>query len=474
MNPLSAGRMALLGAVLLAPFVLLALDAAPQADDFACGRFAERDGVWGEARHLYVHWTGRYAASAALAWCGLDLERSAVAVPLLLLGAWWLGCWRCFHVVARAWGRRLPEPRAPSRRWTGALSLLALAFYVTRMPSPCQGLYWLSGSVTYTPTGALSWFLIAELVHLFDPRTTERRRLARHAFTASGLVVLLVGFNETVMFLWCLALGTLFAMSWSTRRRTAWLAPVVASAAIAAAIVIAAPGNATRSNGEGSGRFAKSVGRSITHAATKFAVWSLDPGLWAVSLLFVPALRRSPPPFHSMGWLRHPRSLPAIVSGTLAAMALGAFPVYFASGVGPPLRLTNLLYVVFAGGWFLAVYSFALSAPRWAPERTTMGGWRVATALLFLYGNWPRAVWDECLLAKGFRDELAARARRVDDAVARGETRLELDPLHTRPKTIFYADLRPDPDYWVNDLFAKRMNVATAWVRDDSSSATRR
>jgi hypothetical protein len=470
MNPLALPRrfpwLLLVSAALVVPFVLLAFYAQPQSDDFVCGEVATRDGVLAETWHFYQTWTGRYSACAALAWFGLDLDHGVVAAPLVLMAAWWLSCWRFLFVAGNAWLRRVAQPRRLALLPAGGVALALLAFYITRMPSPCQGFYWLGGAMTYMPAGVLSWLLLAELVRLLDPLVTGRR-LLWHTLTAMVLVVTMIGFNETAMFLWDLALALGVAVAALARWRPGWLAAVLASAAVATAVVMAAPGNGVRTQAQSEGRhqLVRSAGKSLLHTATKVGLWSLDPALWVASLLLLPALRRGPAP--AWKWLCHRWACPAVIAATVLVLTLGAFPAYWAMGSGPPLRSCNLLYALFAAGWLAAVGTAALAYPRWAERWSRLhGSWRLVLMLaLFAVGNWPRATWDLCLLAPEFQRESVARALRVQDAVAHGQRKLKLDPLHSRPKTIYFEDLSPDPANGGNVFYARRLGLETVWVR---------
>jgi hypothetical protein len=472
MNPFAIrGAPWLLGAALSAPFILLGFYVVPQADDFARGEIALREGVFAELKHHYALTDGRFAATALQTLCGLDLERAVAAGPFVFLALWGLSFWRCLFVVSSALWPQWPATRGRRLLSTAALAFFLLGFYLSRMPSPSQGFYWLNSAQTYTIACIVNWLFVAELIRLLDPQTVGWRRLTRHSLTATMLIVAMIGFNEIAMFLWDMALVLLMAALAFKRWRAAWLAPVLLGAALASAVVISSPSNATRAQRyPGSKRVPSSVARAAVHTAVKVGIWSLDPGLWLGVLLLIPAIRRWPDS-PRLGWLRHRHAAPAIVAATAAAMSLAAFPAYYGMGHAPPPRACNMLYLIYAVGVFVAVASTALARPEWSPMR--LRPWLVA-ASLFVFGNWPRAVWDGSTSAPQYRREYLARSQTVREALARGERQVEVEPLHFQPKTIFYADLQADPSYWVNIMYARRLRLDAVSFRDSSDGDVRR
>jgi len=470
---LFAGRRAtwLLGAALVAPFVLLAFYAAPQGDDFARGEIALREGVYAELKFHYLYTDGRYSATVLQAVCGLVLEAAVAAGPFVFLAAWWLSCWRCLYVVTQSF-----QPSA-DQRWrllqTGGLALLLLGLFLTRMPSPCQGFYWLNGAQTYTAPIVIGWLLIAELVRLFDPQTIRAKWLLWHSCAASLLAALLIGFSEIAMLLWDLALAVLTLVALATRRRPYSLAPILLSTAVASAAVVFSPSNAYRAKQyPHSHEVARSVGRAATHTLVKVGVWSLDPALWLGALLLVPAARRWPWP-QSFDWMRRRWTVLAIAAATPMVLALATFPAYYGMGHAPPPRACNLLYLVFIAGWFAAMCVAARAYPSWSPARLRP---QWVTLAIFLVGGWPLALWDDAVVAPKYGRELAARTQQVEAALSRGERTVELTTLRHRPRMLYFLDLTTHPsetDSWINDLYARRHGLEAVTVHDASNRERR-
>jgi len=283
------------------------------------------------------------------------------------------------------------------------------------------------------------------------------------------LTALLIGFNEIAMFLWDLALVALIVVALLKRWRWMYLAPTLAAAVLASAVVIKSPSNALRaSHYPTSKQPVKAASRALLHTAIKIGLWSLDPALWLGSLLLIPTWRRWPNPSR-LDWLHRRWALPLVATTTVAILSLGAFPAYYGMGHPPPQRACNMLYLVFAVGWFGALCSLATSRPQWAPVQFRT--WPLAL-MLFLFGNWPFAVWTGSTTAPAYRREYDARSQAVAQALARGDRQIEFEPLRHRPRLLFYADLQTESDYWINLMYARRVHLDAVTLRDPSRQSS--
>lgn len=116
----------------------------PALDDFGFAGAARSLGWWAFQAWEYQHWQGTYTTNALLT--GLNpLAHGALEYywlsPLLVLATLVLGTWQLCAALLN------PPHRGPA---TALLLLLVLM----QLPSPAEGLYWLTGAWAYLLSGA--------------------------------------------------------------------------------------------------------------------------------------------------------------------------------------------------------------------------------------------------------------------------------------------------------------------------------
>jgi hypothetical protein len=438
----------------LVPFFANSIFNEPSMDDYRYAANYLSNNYWYLQGHMYKYWSGRYAATVLL-YLGPLSFHSFVAYKLAAVLLFFAVILSIYFVV---WPQLVCL--SPLRRHLAIL--MGTAIWLSCFPSMSQGFYWFSGAYTYLPAIVLMNVLLGLLFRLRcfridDPRWESRATWIETLFVLGGVVIVAVamGLNEVIA---VYALGLLFAVNvaaWGRRGRPDWSLVAVSVAGLVFAFVsYFAPGNAVRSAGyDKASDVALTLWKSPAYLVW-FAQYFLSLPL-AVALIasITPLLRRTHRfPQWSHGAVARWTVLGLIVIFTLATFSLGVW----ATGVRPARRALNVLHFYdFAllgiawCQWVLAYPEFWSRLRRKIPfaDATLI---LVAAISLFFTGN-TREAWVD-LLHRGpaYRQEMAERYARIKvggDVV--------VDPIATKPITLFFEDITEMPTAWQNEYMAK-------------------
>jgi hypothetical protein len=455
--------------LLLGVYALLCLLAYPVADDFtipvhlAQGNL-DRQGLF---THFRSFWSGRYTSHLfsillPYEWLGLYGYQ---AVLLLSLGALYLAL---YHLFSHFFVPALP----PLQRHLAAAWMLLLYLHV--IPGPEETIYWWSGAAGYTWALVFHcWWLIAWLRHA--AAATPRWK---HTLGLAALTLVVAGFTEISLAL-TLALGLLLVVVPAVRRKTfdAHHLLLAGSGLLAALAVLLAPGNALRME-----LFPHSQSLWISLRIATASLLKLNGILLqSVSVLLTAVLL--------LPWLqparlaaplaRITRRHPLLLAGLWQMLLLAAFLVpAWAMGINPPMRVYNYIALFWLTGFLLWLFSInhhlaARTMALWPPFRGK--GLQVFAAIILLTllldftkppgqppvfrGNTPAAIHDLTTKALPYHHEIRQREHHIRQQQAAGADTLRLPPLQHRPKLVFYLDLTPDPNHWINLMKAWYLQV---------------
>ena len=454
----------------LLPFVVLAFRSHPALDDFGFAGAAHRMGWWAFQVWIFQHWQGTYTTNALVA--GLNpmtygLLHYHWLSALVVLAALVLGAWQLCRAL-------LPPP------YRGPATALLLMLTLVQLPSPAEGLYWLTGAWAYllSGAGALCWGAL--LAH------AARSRSATHFAAAGLLTAVLMGTNFVTAALMTGILLLILLRS-APGQRTPWLG-LLALALGCLGVLVLAPGNAQR--------LAVVPGQQLlpgarllwagTHAgvAATYALlnWLGNGLLLATMLLLVPAMARlaaQPPPV--LQWLtRSPGLLSAMV---LALVAAAFLPTYLLVQLPPPPRLRNVIYLGFVVGWLLSAYAWVAWWVRQRRELPTLPAYAQLSLLAWLIlalatdhnSHLTHAGIGQgyTAVAQAYRDWLSGDAARYDAALraryaalrTTAATAVGLPPLPVQPATLFYYDISPNSTLWGNQAYARYFGKQAVWVQ---------
>ena len=206
------------------------------ADDYGQVLAIRLRGFWGQQFAEYRLWSGRFTSTAAIGAVSMLNQDAVRVLPGVMLALWvvliyWLSG-RLIRDVGRVYQLLL------------AAGIVFTTIQVT--PSPFLSIYWMTGSLTYL----MPLLLGTIAVTILCTDQSHRRRLL------TGLAILVVAFSaggadETYLAAQTAALAIALCMSASPwiptlRRRFVTLACGLVGSLLAAAVVLAAPGNAIR------------------------------------------------------------------------------------------------------------------------------------------------------------------------------------------------------------------------------------
>ena len=442
------------------------------ADDFCIAADVNHLGFWPSLGHWYNTWTGRYSFLFFNHLASLGGPLLAAASPAGLALGWGLLLgWALFPLLRRA---GLPYLRLLSA--ASAAFILLVLFSST--PNLFQSFFWQDGQVNYTYPLLSVTLLAGWLLHYWLDGGT------RLGLTAAGvfLLALLCGgfteiFDTLQIALWLLAvLSAWFFCSAPERRRLLpLLLAALAGALLAMALVAIAPGNQVRSSAlverAGLVQAVLLTLRSAAAIAAKFFVWNPFWAAMAVAAPFLttwtllPASPAAAPSaslraLWAESWFRALLLVPLAAFGLLAA---ACFPVAFIMNAYPEDRSIfvpqyALVLAVMAASALLA---YGLRRLQRLPAASSRPLLRIAL---------PAVLLGAVLLASGL--SLAASLRAIPNYQAYAaawdarHAQLLATPQHTEvtvpglENRFGVADLRAEPDYWVNACMAGYYDLA--------------
>lgn len=429
------------GLVAILPFVVAFAFIHQSYDDAGFLLELEARGLPGSQAFWYRTFSGRFTSNAIVSVLSATIHHvwlyRIVCLAVLALLAW------AIHRVLRASLGLTPLPAA-------ALASLALGTFLCMTPSAAEGLYWLTGTATYTLGTA---FLLLAVAGTLAPDGGRR-----HVAVTAAWIVLAVGMNEVALLLANGWLGLAIVQRLTVHRRVERRFVVWMAAALLAAVAsLAAPGNWNRLDfSREVATQSVSLGGALVMAARELAMASyyllhVSPLLFLLLAgILLLGHRDEPPGRHA--WWRELLVLPAFAPVFFGVLAF----FIFAQGARPIPRVLNPVYL----SMILVTLVVAVRTAR------MLDGVRTAPKLmlaLVLVGYLSAAMRAGSGARMAYAEMLGGQWSRFDREVrARGELArrqpgrdVVVPPIATRPNTIFVFDIAPNP--------AERHNVLYAW-----------
>jgi len=254
-----------------------------------------------------------------------------------------------------------------------------------------------------------------------------------------------------------LAFGTVAQVVLRGPRWKIWAAPLLVLV-LAGTVSVFAPGNFVRA---GSIHYNRSVLSAEAHSVKSLLeflpVWILNPALIAATLFVAACFYPHPETLHS-AFSRYGRRLlwlPALWLGLLAA---AFFPAFWATGVLPPGRAMDSIYLFFLIGWFPSVLVIVEAWQGWRLPALVSEYSGSALAMLILVAcfavtnNFRRAVSDLTSSARLYAMQLDRRTEYLEHA--RG-TSVVVPTLSNLARSIAFDDVTYDPTHWRNVAVAE-------------------
>lgn len=411
----------------------------------------------------YLDWSGRWAANGFTAFLlsNTVLPNNYPKLTFVIIAVEWAA------LYAAIWNF---IPNIPLALYYSAL---IISVYWANMPSPQQGIFWISGGVE----NVLPLFLGALLFSLIlRPHLTATRR-STYLRTIAASVLAFV--TPSLQELWggvlvlALSASTIRAFLWGGPEKKIWVA-VWTAAVLGLLLVITAPGNFGRmdyNRAHGIVFTNYSVGmlretsRSIYHYILP---WSLDFKHWllAVVLWFDPGIADLRAKFSGVSSSRSIGGSTVVWLSSVIMMLV--ISIYLTTSVAP--RTLDMIYGVFLTGWIVLAFLLIKPHPRFSGHPVD----RVTTLSLSL-------VLLSALIATsyntvtGVRDIISGRARLWNTEINSRYEVLKaafpnqdvlLPPIQASPPVLssWETDATEDPQFWVNQCISAYFHVSSVRI----------
>ena len=329
------------------PFFILTFYAHPGADDFSYAAAYRHGGFWDHVVGEYMGWKGRYFAIIVTVFFHQSGDMIAnYTYPLLIILTL---IFVAFYFLVSS----LFEKKSSSAQ-TLYCSMAIGVFYIITLPKVSAALYWADGAFQYQVGSIMFLFSLASLFSL-----SRSAKNAPLAFLASTFFIFAaIGSHEIFLVVISSLVGLLFIYKFFVMKenRIYWFSILVITI-VSSSLVIFAPGNAVRMAlaSENSQQFWFSIGRSLYHGGDILGGWLSHPGLWMISLLFIPVALH-------LVYLKEVRKdaswqrLSLIVALLTGQLWLCFFSTWWAAATPVPWRALNAIYLVFLVGWFIVLF----------------------------------------------------------------------------------------------------------------------
>ncbi len=330
----------------ISPFIITSVFANPAADDFCFSNITQQYGFIDAQIHWYALWTGRFFSTFLLSFNNFLVDFPLIykiillLIPISLLIA-------LYFLIREILGSVI------SKSFTLFFSTVLLLLYFYGMPSLSEGLYWMSGTITYTLPIILSLVLLILLIRITSKKNLPTNHSIRNFIIAGLLLVAIIGCNETIMLVWNGVLFLLLTFNYIyTRELNHKLLVLLLICISFSAIVILAPGNSIRS-GYYSSTIIHNIQFSIVESfidTLKFIYgWLINTPILLITIIAIsvyPRIRNS-----STQVRMHINPVIALIVSFILIQA-SIFISYWSIGELPLARTLNVSYFIFILGWF--------------------------------------------------------------------------------------------------------------------------
>jgi hypothetical protein len=437
-------------------YAWLAQSMHPYADDWSYAATAFDEPFSDRLVHEYRSWNGRLASNI-LVLRGplvLGLERGLPlyrALPLTWIALMVMG----WTLLIRSLG-----PWGPPRSWAFPGALLITTLWLNTLPDLTEGLYWYTGTVTYTLPNLILLFIASAALRSTQAANRGQRVLWSMLVVVPGLWAAWSSEVHLVILVVAVAVRSLFLL----RRDGHLPGPLWALAALsamAALVLVLAPGNATRAaHFPLRGDLINTLAMGGLQTLRFLLAWILSPAICAASFLWLVLLRRTK--VILLPGLDLRALVVALVGTVFVIMAMP----YWATGLLGQHRTVNVAFFLFLPLWALVIAAVerdvlrpANSAlPRHRALVPVLSGFLVLS--LLLGGNDGRVASDLLSDAAARSDSTwTARYAEVRKAAVRGGSSVTFTPMVAPPVAIRTMEPDTAPDHWTNTSLARYLGA---------------
>jgi hypothetical protein len=433
-------RLTSLTALLLSvfPFFLLFAYTGLMADDYSFATNVLEQGFLQAQYNWYTNWTGRYTSSALIS---VAVSSNSYGMILFLLQA--LLYLSLVYFLS---------PILSYKRFTSiTLAGVLLTVFLLTMPDVSEGIYWMSGSITYIFPGAITLFLLGVILR-FSNSSTSKRVL----FFIVGMLLsfLIIGSNEVALVFLLTFLGSLLFLNYKTAYFK-WTLGLFLICIAFSAIVILAPGNFSRVGIMVNQKpLIYHLVMSIVFGVSVFSKWVLYSPLFIISIIY---LAIGPAPMQLEKWL------PSLIKKQawlfplwiILALSLCTFPSFWAQNNPLPDRALNYLYLIFLPFWFIFLnLILEKNTSFFSKGKGNTANICYLVILLFPFGSSNFQFAGNDLLSGKIQKYYKQNLDRVEMIHQSKEPVCKVKPITSIPRSVFFKEIKQDTSFWVNKAMA--------------------
>lgn len=436
----------------LVPLILVSYFNAPTADDFKMANVYNQSSFWVLQKDTYLHWSGRYFATAILwlhpllyAQCFYNL------LPLIILITLFIAQWLAIKTIFCTIFTKVEMFFSTALCYT-----CLLAF----MPSIAEGIYWAAGSLVYTIPIILCFILMATLYKLIAKFNILN-------FVLSLILLLaIIGSNEAALFS-CISIVLVYFM-YHTLKKGKFnnrLLILLDASVIFAAIAIFAPGNFERMQGVAQhGNLLLAIAGGTSYSLIAFMQFIL-PALFISILLVLICIKSS----NFKQTIFNTSQLKYLL---FCLFMVSIFSVYalnfYSTGSDIAGRTNNIIFVnfllliLFASMQFGAGISNNIKTIILKNFKLIFNAILLIAVILLLTNNQNiNQAYVDIITGSAKNYKQAFNNRQQQILAANNTDTIFLPAYKSTPKTLFIKDIETSnqqPDYWVNEAMATYYN----------------
>lgn len=427
------------------PFIVLSIFIHPNADDFAFYNMTEEHGYYGAQIKWYREWTGRYFSTAILS-LKVFLSNKLFfyrIFPIFLIASLVLGIYKSLCLIFENCKKNIFLQ----------FSFIITATYFYLMPSIFEGLYWLSGSVTYQLANIFFIWIIYFFIRAI------RSNGYKYFIISLCLIIAFSGLNETslILLLYYQFCIIIYLIAFQIKFSAKFIAPFIITI-ICFITVYLAPGNAVRAS-------MMNTDKDLIFAIVKSTIaLKAYLGIWVPTILLIGITLVELISRHQFNKTNRIGKINTkfIMLVILLAPWIGFFISYWSMGWTPPKRTLNLILFHFIIGVFFCLFHLAVKYRFRNQEFLTFSKplkiiLLIVIAVQLQKSNNIREAYTDLLLGKAtkYNIEMNERAKRI--VINDAET-IIVSKIISRPKTIFGHDIDVESSHWRNIILSDYYN----------------
>lgn len=429
------------GFITIVPFATNSFFIHPSADDYSFYNLYNEIGYFGAQLKWYVSWLGRYSSTAILSLPIFMNESLAIyrLTPIFLMLFTIMGLYK----LSATYLNEL------SKKNTLVISIMIFSIYTFLMPSPYQGWFWISSSITYSLSNILC-------LYTFDQLLIQNKKSTSKILLLFAYLIILSGLNETVLIfnIFYFFVLTIDAYLFKKRKKIIYLFSLL-TIIICFLIVFFSPGNEVRqSYNPGNQDLYYSIVKSLITSKGYLGIWL--PPLLLVNLILTTSF------FSELKNVKlevHGQKIFLFWIVTFSIPFLGFFISYWAIGNIPPSRAINIIlfhFILLFSISYLHTYHYFKSLTNYSGKLSSLT--KLTILMIFIIqlqkSNNIREAYVDLISGKSYQFNKEVNRRHQLISNSKSDTVI-VGELQFRPKTIFGQDITQDSDNWRNKALSK-------------------